>query len=181
MNIQWSITVVVSRLKVTFRRWGFPALKQPIRAAVPSYYRAATPSSSSISRNSTWLRQATASHSARQRHKAAGLLFSLLRSFKSASDKFLTKKKKPEPEVTQVLERAREYGSELIVFSFFFFFLKESTHAMKDMDVFPSSCGKFCFTVFSCSLVRTYVKRGDIIPRHVICRFGGANTHWPVF
>lgn len=72
---------------------------------------------------------------------------------------FLTKKKKPEPEVTQVLERAREYGSELIVFSFFSFFLKESTHAMKDMDVFSSSCGKFCF--YSLFLpVGSYVKRG---------------------
>lgn len=39
-------------------------------------------------------------------------------------------------------------------------FLKESTHAMQAMDVFPSGCGKFCLTVFSCSLPRTYVKRG---------------------
>lgn len=84
----------------------------------------------------------------------------LLQSFKRTSDKFLSKKKKkkPEPEVTQVFGNSSriQIGIDGL---FSPLFLKEHTHAMKDMDVFSNNCGKVFF-FFSVVVFMSVRKKG---------------------
>lgn len=181
MNIQWSITVVVSRLKSDVPSWGFPKVKQPIRAAVclttiatqPVTPPASVETPHGFDRSPLHIRLGKGT---RHRVRTCSCEHSKARAIN-----FWRRRRNDNRKLHKFLERAREYGSELtVVFFLSLLFWKSSHMRWKTWMAFPTSAVSVFFYSLFLFLGR-YVKTSDIIVRHVICRFGGANTHWPVF
>lgn len=181
MNIQWSITVVVSRLKGDVPSVGISSIEA---ANQGSGALILSRSHSVLQQHPSKLHMASTGHRfTLGSSKAQGGGFALLSLAifqKRERYIFWPRRRNQNRKLHKFWKELENTDQNWSSFPSFSSFRKSPHMRWKTWMSFPVAAVSFVFTVFSCLLVRTR-KGGDIIPRHVICRFGWANTHWPVF
>lgn len=129
---------MVSRLGADVRLRGFPDLKQPIRARGSGSTKLMLSILQASVDTAHGFKQDTAFYEGRQQHaERVCCLRSEVEPSKERATNFW-RRRRDQHRKLHSLERAPRHGSRVDSLSF-----KDSTHAMKDMDVFTSTCGRF--------------------------------------